>query len=419
MVTITTLKNGFRIATDYIDHVETAAVGIWVNTGARSESKELNGVAHFLEHMAFKGTQTRTAKQIAETVERVGGYLNAYTSREVTAYYAQVMSKDVALTVDILQDILLNSTFDTDELERERDVILQEIGQCYDTPDDIVFDYFQEVAFPDQAMGRPILGPSTNIRSFSRETIMNFMKDHYCPSKMILSAAGKVDHDELCQLAERYFSTPVLEDKKYETAEYNGGFFYENRDLEQAHVVLGLNGLSFDDSDFYAWKLYSTILGDGMSSRLFQEIREKRGLVYSVYSFQSSFQDAGIFGVYAGCDPSKTMELIPVVIEELKTFSESVTEDELEKAKNQTIAHLAMALESTSARCQRLANQLLMYGRAISQNEITKNIQAVSLQDIQDVAQKMLQSKPTLVCVGKDLELPSEEKVTEMLKGRI
>lgn len=416
MINITTLSNGFRIASDYIPHVETASIGIWIQCGARDETPETNGIAHFLEHMAFKGTTTRNAKEIAETIERVGGYLNAYTSREVTAYYAHVLKEDTFLALDILQDILNNSTFNPEELERERSVILQEIGQTLDTPDDIIFDYFQETAYPNQAMGRPILGPASNIRSFSREMIAQFMADHYCPQRMVLVAAGNVDHNALCAFAETHFgSRKVLTRSAHEPVSYVGGQFYENRTLEQAHLVIGLEGINLKSPDYYAMNIYSAILGDGMSSRLFQEIREKRGLVYSIYSFNSSCSDAGIFGIYAGCDPEKTTELIPAALNELKQATHTLTVEELQKAKNQLKARLMMSMESTSGRCQRLANQVLMFDRHIPQSETIDNINAVTAEDIVDLSSNILRSSALLVAIGKDLELPATADVEAML----
>lgn len=416
MINITTLSNGFRIATDYIPHVETASIGIWVKCGARDEVVETNGIAHFLEHMAFKGTQTRSAKEIAETIESVGGYLNAYTSREATAYYAHVMKEDVPLALDILQDILNNSTFDPEELEKEREVILQELGQSYDTPDDIIFDYFQETAYPNQSMGRPILGPASNIKSFDRSMIANFMAAHYCPTKMVLASAGNVDHDALCKLAATYFGNlPVLPLKAKIASQYTGGHFYENRTLEQAHIVVGMKGVNSYSPDYYIMNIYAAVLGDGMSSRLFQEIREKRGLVYSIYSFHSSYSDTGTFGIYSGCDPQKVPELIPAVLNELKRFPFTLTLEETKKAKNQLKARLTMSLESTSGRCQRLANQLLIFDRDIPQAEITAKIESVSQEDIIELSSKILSTAPVFTAIGKDLKLPTHTEITGML----
>ena len=328
------------------------------------------------------------------------------------------MKEDASLALDILQDILNNSVFDPEELEKEREVILQEIGQSYDTPDDIIFDYFQETAYPNQSMGRPILGPSSNIRSFNRDMIAQFMKDHYCPSRMVLAAAGNVDHDALCKLAEGYFGTrKVLTHEAPAPSVYTGGHFYENRTLEQAHVVMGMGGISSHSADYYTMNIYSGILGDGMSSRLFQEIREKRGLVYSIYSFHSSYSDTGTFGIYAGCDPQRVPELIPVALSELKQFPNTLTAEEIRKAKNQSKARLTMSMESTSGRCQRLANQLLIFDRAIPLNEISAKIEAVTQADIVDLSSKILHTPAILTAIGKDLKLPSVDDINAMLRG--
>ena len=300
-VRTTTLDNGLRIVSDSMDNVETVSTGIWVDVGTRYETPEINGVSHFLEHMAFKGTERRTAREIVEEIEDVGGNLNAYTSRETTVYHAKVLKEDMPLAVDIIGDIAQNPTFDVDELERERGVILQEINQSNDTPDDVVFDYFQETAYPEQAVGRPVLGSTELVRDMSRETLMNYMQTNYTGSRMVLSAAGRLDHDTFVKLAEDAFGgLNKGNGADLETASYAGGDFRKERDLEQAHLLLGFDGISYNDDDFYTASVLSTLLGGGMSSRLFQEIREKHGLVYSIYSFLSCYSDGGLFGVYAG-----------------------------------------------------------------------------------------------------------------------
>src|SRR5712691_10031881 len=296
-----TLANGLRIVTDRIDTVDTASLGLWVDVGTRHEAPEVNGAAHFLEHTAFKGTERRSARAIAEEIEAVGGHLNAYTSRESTAYYAKVLKDDLPLALDILADILLHSSFDPAEFERERAVILQEIGQANDTPDDIIFDHFQERAFPDQAMGRPVLGSPEILRLLSRKAVMTYLRDHYGASRMVLSASGNLDHDRLVELADKLLSAmPAERAISSEPARYVGGEHRQERDLEQLHLVLGFPGLTLGDPDYYAAAVLSTAFGGGMSSRLFQEVREKRGLAYTIHSFTHSFRDGGLFGIYAG-----------------------------------------------------------------------------------------------------------------------
>src|ERR1700757_2295316 len=277
---VSTLANGLRVASDRIETVESVSLGIWIDVGTRHEPPELNGVAHFLEHMAFKGTERRSARAIAEEIEAVGGHVNAYTSRESTAYYAKVLKEDLPLALDILGDILQHSTFDPEELERERTVILQEIGQANDTPDDIIFDHFQECAYPEQAMGRPVLGRPEIIRGLARDAVVGYLRDHYGAQRMVLAAAGNLEHERLVDLAETLLSDlPTERSVTTEPARYTGGGYREERDLEQLHLVVRFPGPVIGDSDYYAASVLSTAFGGGMSSRLFQEIRETRGLV--------------------------------------------------------------------------------------------------------------------------------------------
>ena len=268
------LANGLRVVSDPVDHVETASIGLWVDVGARCESEETNGMSHLLEHMAFKGTERRSARDIAEEIEAVGGHLNAYTSRETTAYYAKVMKEDVPLALDLLADILQHSTFDPEELERERAVVIQEIAQVNDTPDDLVFDRFQETAYPDQPLGRSILGPPERVGSYSRDALAAYMAAQYRAARMVLAGSGRIDHDGLVAAAEEAFTAlPEGPTAAPAAAVYGGGDCRVPRDLEQAHVVVGFDGLAYDDDDLYALQVLSTLLGGGMSSRLFQEIR--------------------------------------------------------------------------------------------------------------------------------------------------
>ncbi len=282
-VEIDILDNGLRVVTDRMPSVESATIGIWAAVGTRDESAATNGVAHMLEHMAFKGTERRRAEDIAIEIETVGGHLNAYTSREHTAYYAKVLKADVPLALDLLADIIQHATFEEVELERERAVILQEIGQAHDTPDDVVFDHFQEIAYPDQAIGRPVLGRVEVVRDMARDVIVDYLRAHYAPSRLVLAAAGNVEHAMITDLAAAAFDGLSGEPSKVAApARYGGGEYREARSLEQAHLVLGFDGIGFHDPDYYAMSVFSTLLGGGMSSRLFQEVREKRGLCYAI-----------------------------------------------------------------------------------------------------------------------------------------
>jgi predicted Zn-dependent peptidase len=400
-VGLATLPNGLRIVTDRIDTVESVSLGLWVDVGTRHEAAKVNGVAHFLEHMAFKGTKRRSALAIAEEIEAVGGHLNAYTSRESTAYYAKVLKEDAGLALDILADILQHSTFEADELERERTVILQEIGQANDTPDDIVFDYFQERAYPDQAMGRPVLGSPKIIRKLSRKSVVSYLKDHYGASRMVLSAAGNLDHDRFVELADKLLSgMPAERAVATEPARYVGGEMRLGRDLEQLHLVLGFPGLPLDDPDYYAAVVLSTGFGGGMSSRLFQEVREKRGLVYAINSFAHSYRDGGLFGIYAGTGEEEAVELLPVLCDETRKLDAGFTAVELARAKAQIKAGLLMSLESTSARCEQMAQHMLIHGTPFDPDDLVRRIEAVDDAAIGRVVTRWRSGKPTLVALG-------------------
>ena len=398
---VSTLANGLRIATDQIETVESVSLGIWIDVGTRHEPPEINGVAHFLEHMAFKGTERRSARAIAEEIEAVGGHVNAYTSRESTAYYAKVLKEDVPVALDILADILQHSTFDPEELDRERTVILQEIGQANDTPDDIIFDHFQECAYPDQAMGRPVLGRPEIIRELSREAVVSYLRDHYGARRMVVAAAGNLEHERLLELAAKLLSGfPADRSVATEPAQYSGGDRRENRDLEQLHLVLGFPGVALGDPDFYAASVLSTAFGGGMSSRLFQEIREKRGLVYAIHSFVHGYRDGGLFGIYAGTGEEEVAELAPALCEEATRLADGLTEIELNRAKTQMKAGLLMSLESTSVRCEQLAQHLLIHGTPFDPPEVVRRIEAVDETAIRRVVDRWYSAPPTLTALG-------------------
>jgi predicted Zn-dependent peptidase len=416
MAQLSSLANGLRIATDRVDTVDTVSLGIWVDVGTRHEPPDLNGVAHFLEHMAFKGTKRRSALAIAEEIEAVGGHLNAYTSRESTAYYAKVLKEDTPLALDILSDILQHSTFEPEELERERAVILQEIGQANDTPDDIIFDHFQECAYPGQAMGRPVLGQPEIIRQLGREAVIAYLRDHYGAQRMVLAAAGHLDHDHVAALAEKLLAgLPSERSATTELARYVGGDRREDRDLEQLHLVLGFPGPVLGDPDFYAASVLSTALGGGMSSRLFQEIREKRGLAYAIHSFVHGYRDGGLFGIYAGTGEAEAAELVPVLCEEAIRLRDGLTAVELDRAKTQMKAGLLMSLESTAARCEQLAQHLLIHGTPFDPAEIVRRIEAVNDAAIRRVVARWRSAPPTLAALGPLGRLEEFHRIRERL----
>jgi predicted Zn-dependent peptidase len=415
---VTRLENGMRVLTDAMDSVETVSLGVWVDDGTRDEPAEINGVAHLLEHMAFKGTERRSARDIASEIEALGGHLNAYTSREHTAYHAKVLKGDTPLAVDILADILQHSVFEQRELERERAVILQEIGQANDTPDDVIFDLFQERAFPGQAMGRPVLGRSEIVRRIERDAVARYMQGHYALPGMLLVAAGNVDHDELVTLARRAFVAPPRErSPREEAARYVGGDLREERDLEQVHLVLGFPGFPFGDPDYYAASVVSAALGGGMSSRLFQEIREKRGLVYAIYSFTHTYSDSGLFGVYAGTGEAEVAELMPVLCEEFRRLGAGFEEAELQCARAQLKAGLLMSLESTMARCEQQAGHMLVFGRPLDVGEMVARIDAVDAAAVARVARRLRAGPPTLTALGPVGRIESYGRILERLSG--
>jgi predicted Zn-dependent peptidase len=415
---ITTLESGLRVATETMANVQTASVGVWVDVGARYEAEQVNGVAHMLEHMAFKGTARRSARAIAEAIENVGGQLNAYTSREHTAYYARVLADDLPLAVDLLADILQHSAFDETELARERGVVLQEIGQVQDTPDDLVFDLFQATAFPGQPIGRSILGPAELIAALPRNALVDYMAGHYGPSRMVLAAAGKVEHEQLLDLGGRLFRdlpTPAV--MPAPPARYQGGEHRETRELEQAHLLLGLPAFSYLDDDFYALQVLSTMLGGGMSSRLFQEVRENRGLCYSIFSFASSYADTGLFGIYAGTGEQEVSELVPVVCDEFLKLIDEPGEDELLRARAQLKASLMMALESCFAQSEELARQLLVFGRRIPPDEIIAKVDAVDRAAIRGTGRRLLEGGgPTLAAIGPLAHLADLDSIRRRLQ---
>jgi predicted Zn-dependent peptidase len=415
-INVTRLANGLTVATERMERVETVSLGAYVGAGTRHEEAAENGVSHFLEHMAFKGTARRSAAAIAEEIENVGGHINAYTAREQTAYYVKLLREDLPLGADIIGDILTGSVFAPAEIERERGVILQEIGQARDTPDDIIFDHFQEVAFPDQPMGRPTLGTAEIVGRMDRDTIGGYMRRHYAAGNVTIAAAGNLRHDEVVALAERHFAgLPASLPAPPARADYRGGEFREERDLDQVHVVLGFPAPAFRDADYYAATLLSTLLGGGMSSRLFQEIRERRGLVYSIYSFASPFQDGGLFGIYAGTGEEEAAELVPATLAELRAVQAAVTADELARARAQVKAGLLMSLESTGARCEQLARHLEIWGRPVPVAETVARIEAVGVEDISRVARRIFAGTPTLAALGPASSVPSLPAIVERL----
>lgn len=412
-VRTTKLNNGLTIISETMPGLESSTIGVWVDAGARHETPARHGISHMLEHMAFKGTRRRSALRIAEEIEAVGGHLNAHTSHESTAYYARVLKSDVPLALDILADILQHSTFDGDELERERDVIVQEIGQALDTPDDLVFDEMMTAAYAEQPVGRPILGTIDTVTSFNRDMLSAYLGEHYRAPGMVLAAAGAVDHDRLVALAGEAFDglrTDLPEG--YEPARFTGGDRRKDEDLEQVHLTLAFEGVPYHDPDYYTAQVFSGVLGGGMSSRLFQEVREKRGLAYSVFAFHWPFADTGILGVYAGTSPGKAGELVPLLAHEINRLSADANEEETARARAQAKAGLLMSLESSSARAEQIARQHMIFGRILSTDEIVAQIDAVDAAAVRRFVRRVLDGpKPAIAAVGPISGLESYDRI--------
>ena len=416
-VEIDELANGLRIAVEPMPGLHSAAVGVFLTAGGRHERVEQNGIAHFLEHMAVKGTPTRSAREIAEEIEDVGGYINAYTGKEMTAYYARVLAADVPRALDILADIVLNPLFEGPDIEVERGVILQEIGQALDTPDDIIFDWLQEVAFPDQPFGRTILGPAESVGRFGRADLAGFVAEHYGPDRIIVAAAGAVDADRIRADVERMFGQLERRPKlDLAAARFAGGERREARDLEQVHVALAFEGPSARDEAAHAAQIYATVLGGGMSSRLFQELRERRGLCYSIFAHASAYEDTGLVTLYAGTGADKIRELAELAMDELRRAADGVSVAEIERARAQLKAGLLMGLESASARAERLARMLSIWGRVPSIEETLARIDAVTPERLRAFAEGLAtRAEPAIALLGPVRAAPGRGELARRL----
>ena len=416
-VAVTTLKSGIHVVTDTMPHLESASLGVWVNSGSRDEGSDEHGISQFLEHMAFKGTRRRSARQIAEEIEAVGGDLNAATSVENTAYFARVLKADVPLAIDVLSDILSEPSFDREEMVREQNVIVQEIGAVADTPDDLVFEHLNVVAFPDQPLGRSILGTPNTVRSFDGARLRDYLGRHYRGPDMVIAAAGAVNHESVVAEVENRFagfngpSSPAPE-----PARFGGGTHVEKRELEQVHIALALPGVAQNDPSLYSLQMFNNVLGGGMSSRLFQEAREKRGLCYSIYSFHAAYSDVGMFALYAGTDAADAAELMRLVVDEIASAAESISEAEIARAKAQMKAGLLMALESSGERIGQLARHMLAWGRPIPLNELVEKVEAVTVESARAAGRTLIRrSKPAIAVIGLGSGLESAAAIAETL----
>lgn len=415
-IQLTKLPNGLRVITDPVPSVESVAVGVWVDVGTRHEDLKDNGIAHMVEHMMFKGTPTRTAARIAEEIEDVGGQMNAYTSREITSYHMHLLKEDLALALDVLADIIQRPTMPEIEVERERHVILQEIGMTLDTPDDLVFDNYQETAYPQQALGAPILGRAEIIEAMEKATLMDYVARYYTPSRMVVSVSGNTTHETVVRLTEKLFTELRPDhDPLIPTARYEGGDHRINKELEQGHIVLGFEGVSRHADDYYTASLLATILGGGMSSRLFQEIRERRGLVYSVFAHHTPYQDNGQLMIYAGTGPDNLTELMPVLCDEIAKMRDLVTTEELQRAKAQIRAELLMGRESMMRRANQQAKHLIHYDEIIDLQKKLQMLNAVTAEDIRTLSGTIFSTRPTLAALGPLKKLEAYDTIAGRL----
>ena len=419
-VEVTRLASGLSVVTDRMPHLESATLGVWVGAGSRNETPDEHGISHLLEHMAFKGTTRRTSRQIAEEIEAVGGDLNASTSVESTGFYARVLKADVPLALDVLSDILTESTFDPEELRREQNVIVQEIGAVEDTPDDLVFERLHETAFPKQPLGRSILGTPETVRSFDSARIRAYLSRNYRAPGMLVAAAGAIEHKAIVAEAEKRFASFVgPEAPAPEPAYFGGGTRVETRDLEQVHIALALQGVPVRDEQLYSLQVFTNVLGGGMSARLFQEVREKRGLCYAIHAFHMPFSDTGLFALYAGTDEADAPELMRVAIDQIALATETLNETEVARAKAQMKAGLLMALESSEARLGQIARQMLAYGRPIPLDEIVAKVDVVTVASARAAGRALIgRGRPAIAALGPGNGLESTAAIAESLVRR-
>lgn len=418
MIFTKTLPNGIRVITDEMKDIETVSMGVWVGVGARYEEPEINGISHLLEHMAFKGTSNRSALQIVQQIEDVGGIVNAYTSYDVTAFYVKLLKDNAALGLDILSDMLQNSVMLPEELDKEKDVVIQEIGQTYDAPDDAVGEYFQSTAFPNQSIGRSVLGTEKTVRSISSETLLNYLHSEYTGPRMTISACGNISHEYFEQEVERLFRSVKTDGgRQIQPANYVGGDFRQQKENEQVNLILGFEGVPYAHPLYNAQRVFAVVMGGGMSSRLFQEIREKRGLVYSIYAGIAPYKDTAILSIAAGTGEEKVAELLPVVCDELLTAGDSFIQEEIDRAKSQIKAQILMSMESSSARCERNALSMQVYDRIIPTSETIEKIDAVNKDMLIEYNKHLLKSRPTLATLGPVKNVISYDELCKKITG--
>jgi len=399
------LPNGVRVITEKIDYVRSVAMGLWIGAGSRNETKGYEGISHFIEHMFFKGTEKRTARQLAETLEAVGGQLNAFTTKELTCYFAKVLDEDVNLAIDVLNDMFFNSRFDPVEIDKEKNVVLEEIKMYQDSPDELIHDFFSQHVWNNHPLGKPILGAANSINGLNREKVRYYLDNFYTPDQIVLAVAGKIEPEEILKRVS-VFGDFRRQRKKNNEDLPNADTVRKSikKDTEQMHLILGVPGIGQDDDDIFVLHIINSILGGGLSSRLFQEIREQRGLAYSVYSYHSTYKDSGLFAVYAGTSPNKTEEVIKCTINEMnKLKTEGLLEEDLEKTKAQIKGNLYLGLESVSSRMSRLGKTELSFGRVKTAEEAVEQLEKVTVEDVKRLMERLwIKEKISVLTLGQD-----------------
>lgn len=415
----TILSNGLTVLSLKNDNVSSVAIEIWVKVGSRNESINLNGIAHFIEHMNFKGTSKRSAKEIAEEFDAIGGYLNAYTSKENTVYSAKILREFFPLAVDVLSDIMFNSVYSEEEIEKEKNVVLQELAQVEDTPEEMVFENFSELAFANQAVGRSILGTKENILKFTRQQLIEFTRAHYIAPKIIISASGNLTHQELLDLvSEKFIPFPGRSIIEEEKSVYTGGHkFKHDSKLSQFHLVVGYEGLSIHSDEYYKLEMLANIWGGSISSRLFQEIREKRGLVYSVGSFCHYFSDSGVFGALLSTSNDKIDESLKVLSEEIIKLTHTITQEEIDRCLAQVKASLCMSRETIDNWVSIMAGNYSCHGRYIAEEEIWQGYTSITIEQLHDLAKRIFSSKKlsTISVLGNTENFPDYQHIQKLV----
>lgn len=414
------LPNGVRVVIEEIPSVYSVAIGLWIGCGSRDESKEQQGISHFLEHLFFKGTQNRTAKEIAETFDSVGGHLNAFTTKEYTCIYARVLAEHVGLAIDVLSDMFFNSLFNREEIEKEKKVVLEEIKMYDDTPDELVHDLYSQVVWPEHPLGRPILGTQETVARLTRDQIIDYYQNRYNAKNLVIAVAGNIRHEQVVeQLAGKFGNFKRKGGERTLKAPTSKASYKQlTKDTEQLQVCLGVPGLSQEDPDIYALIVLNNVLGGGLSSRLFQEVREERGLAYSIYSYHTTYIDTGLYTIYAGTSPENFEELIQTIFKQiysLKTYG--IDKEELQRSKQQVKGNLLLGKENTSHRMSRLGKTELCYNRIITVEEIIDSVNKVTSEDVQKVAQRLfVKDAMCLATIGKVQVGPVWEKLLANLE---